>query len=294
MRMRAAALTLLLPLLASAQTALRKQIEAIAAGAQGKVSVACSLPGVALDCDLNPHARPPMQSVFKFPLALAALHLVEQGRLSLDQPIRFRASDRILPRTYSALQAKYPEAEVDVPLRELLRLAVSLSDNTAADVVLRIVGGPAEVDRTIRKLGVAGFHLEDNEAALHRDPTAQYRNWCEPAAAVELLRRVSDNPPLAPERTKLLLDWLEESPTGPRRIKGLLPAGTVVMHKTGSSGTERGVAPATNDIGLIALPGGRRLAIAIFVTDSAAGEATRDSVIARIARAAYDEAVRRR
>jgi beta-lactamase class A len=132
-----------------------------------------------------------MQSVFKVPLALMALHLVEQGRFSLDQPIRFQAGDRILPRAYSPLQDKYPTAEVDVPLRELLRLAVSLSDNVAADVVLRIAGGPAVVDKYVKAIGVTGFHLEDNEAALHRDVAAQYRDWFEPAGAVQLLRRLS-------------------------------------------------------------------------------------------------------
>jgi CubicO group peptidase (beta-lactamase class C family) len=66
-----------------------------------------------------------MQSVFKVPLALATLHLVEQGKLSLDHPVRFLASDRILPNTYSPLQDKYPEANVDIPLQELLRVAKS-------------------------------------------------------------------------------------------------------------------------------------------------------------------------
>lgn len=60
------------------------------------------------------------------------------------------------------------------------------------------------------------------------------------------------------------------------------------MHKTGSSGTRDGVTAATNDIGLITLPDGRRLAIAIFISDSKADDATRDAVIARIAKAAYD------
>jgi beta-lactamase class A len=63
------------------------------------------------------------------------------------------------------------------------------------------------------------------------------------------------------------------------------------MHKTGSSGTVNGMTAATNDIGLITLPDGRRLAIAVFVTDSSAEDATRDGVIARIAKAAYDEAL---
>ncbi|MFZ0431202.1 MAG: serine hydrolase, partial [Candidatus Acidiferrales bacterium] len=123
------------------QTTLQQQIRAIATDAHGKVSVACSLPSSRLKCDLDPHAHRPMQSVFKFPLAVATLHLVEQGKFTLDQPVRFLPGDRILPETYSPLQDKYPDAEVDVPLRELLQMAVSLSDNVAADIVLRTIGG---------------------------------------------------------------------------------------------------------------------------------------------------------
>jgi beta-lactamase class A len=276
---------------AFAQTSLQQKIAAIAGDARGKVSVACLLPGSDLKCDLNPHAHPPMQSVFKFPLALTTLHLIELGTLSLDQPVRFLPSDRILPHTYSPLQDKYPEANVDIPLRELLRLAVSLSDNTAADIVMHLIGGPAVVDAYVNSIAGGGFHLRDNEHGLHRDIQVQYRNWFEPTSAVKFLRRINDDSPLTPEHTGLLLGWMKDSPTGPHRIKGELPSGTVVMHKTGTSGSAEGVTSATNDIGLITLPDGRRLAIAVFVSDSSADEATRDAVIARIAKAAYDATV---
>ena len=106
-----------------------------------------------------------------------------------------------------------------------------------------------------------------------------------------MLRRISDNSPLGPEQTRMLLQWMQEASSGAERIKGELPVATIVMQKTGSSGTRDGMAAATNDIGLITLPDGRRLAIAIFVTDSKADDATRDSAIARIARAAYDESI---
>jgi beta-lactamase class A len=71
----------------------------------------------------------------------------------------------------------------------------------------------------------------------------------------------------------------------------MLPPGTVVMHKTGSSDTVAGVTAATNDIGLIVLPDGRQLALAVFVTDARADDEMRDAVIARIAKAVYDEAL---
>lgn len=274
----------------SAQSPLQREIRKIAADAHGKVAVACWLPGSDLNCDREAHSHPPMQSVFKFPLAVYALHLVETGKFSLDQQIHFLPSDRILPETYSPLQDKYPNGDADVPLRELLMLASSLSDNVAADIVLRVAGGPGAVETYITSLGVKGFHLEDGEHGLHSDRSAQYRNWFEPAGAVRLLRRLVDHSPLTPEHTQLLLGWLKDSPTGPHRIKGELPAGTLVMHKTGTSGVSEGVAAATNDMGLIVLPDGRRLALAVFVTDSKADEATRDSVIARIAKAAYSAA----
>src|ERR1700693_2289101 len=273
---------------AAAQSALQKQIRTIAAEAHGKVAVACSLPDSTLNCDLEPHAHPPMQSVFKLPLAITALQLVEQRTLSLDQPVRFLPSDRILPDTHSQLQDKYPEANVDVPLRELLRLAVSESDNVAADMILRVIGGPPVVNSYMSSMGVAGFHLEDGEDALARDAAAQYRNWFEPAGAVQLLSHIRNNSPLTAEHTQMLLQWMKDASSGLHRIKGDLPSGTIVMHKTGSPGTHDGLTSATNDVGLIALPDGRRLAIAIFVSDSTADDDTRDAVIARIAKAAYD------
>jgi beta-lactamase class A len=274
---------------AIAQQALQQQIRDIVADAHGKVSVACSLPGTALNCDLDPTARPPMQSVFKLPLALTILHQVERGRFSLDQTIPFRTADLIVPKPFSPLQDKYPQAGVDVPLRELLQMTVSLSDNTAADILLRLAGGPKIVDDYIASLGVTGFHLRDDERALHRNHPLQYRNWFEPRGAVQLLRTISDRSPLTPEHTALLLEWMTTTPPG--RLDRNLPSGTKVAHKSGTSDIDNGVAAATNDIGLIALPDGRRLAIAVFLTDSTADERARIQVIARISRAAYDFAM---
>jgi beta-lactamase class A len=285
--MRLALLITVYAVSALAQQPLRQQIRAIASEAHGEVSVACSLPGSALNCDLNPNAQPPMQSVFKLPLALTVLHQVEQGRLSLDQTVRFLPQDRILPHVHSPLQDQYPNAGVDVPLRELLRLTVSLSDNVAADILLRLVGGPKTVNAYIAALGIIGFHLQDNEAVLHREVSAQYRNWFEPAGAVQLLRRISDNSPLTPEHNEMLVGWMTPADRT-KRLDGYLPAGVRVAHRSGTSDVDNGVAHATNDIGLIPLPDGRRIAIAVFVTDSTADQATREQVIARIARAAYD------
>jgi beta-lactamase class A len=85
---------------------------------------------------------------------------------------------------------------------------------------------------------------------------------------------------------------MTETPTSAMRLKGLLPKTVVVAHKTGTGGGNYDVAPATNDIGLITLPDGRHLAIAVFVSDARADLVTRERTIARIAKAIYDEFTR--
>jgi beta-lactamase class A len=283
--------TLTLFLLAAsavAQAPLHQRLAAIAIEAQGKVYVSCSLPGVKLDCDLAPHGHPPMQSTFKFPLALAVLHLVELGKLQLDQPVRFLKSDRSV--TFSPLQDEFPKADVDVPLRKIIKLTVETSDNTAADIQLRLIGGPAVLQQYLDSLGLSAIHQQDSEHTLHSNQKLQYRDYAEPAAMVALLRLFADHSPLNPEHTSLLNEWMLEASSGPKRIKGLLPAGTPVAHKTGSSGVEWGMIPATNDFGLITLPDGRRLALAVFITDAHADQDACEHVIAAIASAVYNEA----
>lgn len=301
--MRAYALLFaLVPLSALAQDALQSNIAAIAKDAQGTVSVACLLPGTKLDCDLNPHNHPPMQSMYKYPLALTALHLADIGKLfpnqrpgesmdvTLDRTVRFLPTD-IIPGSYSPLTARYPKANVDVTLRELIRLAVAQSDNGAEEVLIRLVGGPPVVQSYIRSLGISAFHLVYSERDLDRDENLQYQDWIEPAAAVQLLERLVNNPPISPVANAFLLQTMTGAVTGPGRLRAGLPPGTVLAHKTGSSGTHGGITAATNDIGLVTLPDGRRLAIAVFITDSRADADTREAVIARIGRAAYDQAI---
>jgi len=85
---------------------------------------------------------------------------------------------------------------------------------------------------------------------------------------------------------------LVETTTGPKQIKGLLPAGTVVAHTTGRSATNNaGLTAATNDVGIITLPNGQHLTLAIFTGNSTADLDARESVIARIAKAIWDSAV---
>jgi beta-lactamase class A len=271
----------------AAQAQLSTDIGRIGAQAHGRVGVACSLPGRTLDCNLHAADSFPMQSVYKLPIVMAALHAVEQGRFRLDQNIRFLPSDLISPDQYSPLRDAHPHGIADVPMSELMRLAVQESDGVASDILLRVLGGPASADAYVRTLGIDGIHIVDTEQTLGREVKLEDRDSAQPRALVALLRRLADRSPLSPDHTQLLLGWMAASHTGDKRIKALLPSGSVVAGKTGTSGTGRNFTNATNDIALITLPNGQRLAIAILVADSSAPSAVREHVLAEIARAVY-------
>jgi len=269
---------------------LHSEIEAAAHQALGHVGVSCSAPDVTLDCDYNATERLPMQSVYKLPIAMAALDAIEHGKFTLDTKVRFLPSDRIAPDQHSPLQKAHPRASVDVAVDELLRLAITESDGVASDLLLKELGGPGTADQYVRSLGIHEIRVVDTEQRLGKDDSLQNRNYATPRAMVALLRRLADNSPLSREHTAMLLNWMTITETGEHRLKAKLPAGTVVSHKTGTSGQNRTVTNATNDVGLITLPDGTRLAIAVFVADSRANVNVRESVIADIAYAIWSSA----
>jgi beta-lactamase class A len=236
----------------------------------------------------------PMQSVCKAPIAMALLREVDAGRLSLDAPVRVEAGDLVPAGMHSPLRDSHPQGGVDVPLRELMRLAVAESDGTASDVLLRVLGGKAKAQAYLSSLGVEGMRIATTEGEIGRDYAAQYRSWASPLAAVAWLAALQQGKDLRPASRALLLGWMSTTKTFPTRLKGRLPAGTEVAHKTGSSGSRAGVSAATNDIGIVTLPDGRHLAIAVFLRDSKAGAEARDATIAEVARAAWEKATTKR
>ncbi len=267
---------------------LSSDIARIAAQAHGRVGVACALPGRTLDCNFRAADSLPMQSVYKLPIAMAAFHAVEQGHFTLTRKIRFLPSDMGAPDEYSPLRTAHPQANVDVSVKELLERDVTQSDNVACDILLRVLGGPAAATAYISGLDIQGINIVDDEKSVDRNEQLQYRNSAPPLALVALLRILADRSPLSPEHTQLLMAWMRASHTGDQRIRALLPAGTVVADKTGTAGQNRPVTNATNDIGLVTLPSGKTLAIAILIADSHAPFAVRERVIAQIAKAIYD------
>ncbi|MEN3335412.1 MAG: beta-lactamase class [Blastocatellia bacterium] len=266
---------------------LRGRIEQIARAAQGRVGAAATVLETGESVALQGDKHFPMQSVYKLPIGMAVLDQVDRGRLKLEQKIQVRRSDFVSSGQRSPIRDQHPQG-VELSLDELLRFNVSESDGTACDVLLRVVGGAPVVNQYLRRLGIQGIIVATTEKAMGQNQMVQYRNWASPEAMVALLRALHEGRGLsAPSRARLL-QWMTETPTSARRLKGQLPAGTVLAHKTGTSGTLRGLTRATNDVGLITLPNGRHLAIAVFVSDSTADETVREGVIARIAQAAWE------
>lgn len=264
---------------------LRDRIEQISQAARGRVGVKATVLETGESVTLNGNQQFPMQSVYKFPIAMAVLAQVDQGKLKLDQKIRVEASEVL--QDSRILDEKSQGMEFS--LAELLKYMVSESDNTASDVLLKQVGEPRIVTEYLRGLGVNDIVVANTEKELAQDTAVQYRNYATPDAAVVLLRVFHEGKGLSKSSQALLLQLMTETTTGPKRIKGLLPDGTVVAHKTGTSSTVNGVTAATNDVGLVTLPNGRHMAIAVFVSDSGANNAIREEVIAKVAKAAWDE-----
>jgi beta-lactamase class A len=275
------------PPLSANSEALLTQIKAIAAEAKGKVgATAVALESGETVVSLNPHERFPMQSVYKVPISMAVMKAVDAGKIKLTDQVSISKNDLVGRAAHSPIRHKYPNG-VSLTVDELLRYALSESDGTASDMLMKLAGGPAAVQAYLTELGIKDMIVLDTEQAFAQDRTAQFRNWATPEASVALLRALHERRGLSEPSQTVMLKYMKESPTGRKRLKGLLPAGTVVAHKTGTSHAVNGVTAATNDIGIITLPNGKHVAIAVFVSDSPADEATREGVIAKIAKAIY-------
>jgi len=226
------------------------------------------------------HESFPMQSVFKLPIAIELLHQIDEKKLDLSRVVALGPADA----------RGGPTGTMTVParktIRELLEAMLITSDNVACDKLLSLLGGPRVVDARIRSFGIEQMAIRYSEQELQ---TGKVDNAATPAAMVALLAKIARRQVgLSAARAALLDDLLLRVKTGQQRIKGDLPPGTPVAHKTGMSDTRDGKTDATNDVGLVTLPNGHQAAVAVFIHASAADLATRERAIARLARAAYD------
>lgn len=284
-----AAITLLLSVSIFAQTKSPKvAIDEIIRDSKGTVSVGLMDLSTKKSFVFNKNAKLPMQSVFKFPLAMAVLSEVDKGKLALDQKILVTKKD-LLPKTWSPMREKYPDGNVELPLAEILAYTVSQSDNNGCDILFRLLGGTANVHKYVQSLGVKDIAIRATEEEMSKAWEVQFTNWSKPEAMLKLLEIFNRGDKLSKSSNDFLWKILTETTTGPNRLKGLLPAGTSVAHKTGTSGTnDKKVTAAINDVGIVTLPSGKKYAIVVFVANSTDSPEDSEKIIARISKAAWD------
>ena len=235
-----------------------------------------------------------MASVCKLPIALQILAMVDEHKLNLDAPLKVSPHD--VTTNVSEVGAHWPQRKI-YPLADLLALMVAKSDNTAVETLYRLAGGGPAITARLRAWTIDGIRIDRSKRQCNRDssgptPEARYaalrrlmddpRDTASPDATVKLLSRTFRG-----ASTARIVEIMESTTTSPARIRGLLPPGTPVAHKTGTAGR---LNAATNDVGVVTLPGrAGRLALAFYVKGSTLELPERERIIARLALSPFEQ-----
>lgn len=163
---------------------------------------------------VNNHIEFPLMSVFKYPVAFAALQEMERRRIAPDS-LRVVDASRLTPGTYSPLRDKSGGRDVRLSYADLVKYTVSLSDNHTCDLLIELAGGIRRVDSCMAGLGIAPLHLSETEHSMHVDPRRCYHNRATPLAVATLLKRTYDENLLSPPYAELLKQAMLETSTGP-------------------------------------------------------------------------------
>lgn len=219
--------------------------------------------------------RFPLTSTFKLLAAAAVLIQVDAGKASLDQRIVFQESDIV---TYSP--ATKPRVGGDgMTLAEICDAAITVSDNTAGNLLLRVLGGPTGFTAAMRAIGDETTRLDRIELALNEAIPGDERDTTSPRAMLDNLQKLVLGTALKPASRNQLVAWMKANKTGNERMRAKLPAGWIVGDKTGLG--ERGT---MNDVGVIWPPDGAPILLAVYLTNSETPLAERAAVHQEIGR----------
>lgn len=242
--------------LPSKLTLLEQRLAAMAAENPGEYGIAALDLATGQSISFNGNQAFPMASTMKIAVAAAYLAEIDAGRRTLDDSVGESTAGR------------------------LMDAMITRSDNRATDMLIATLGGPASVDRWLRGNGLSGIRVDRTIAELlrARRDLQDVRDSSTPVAMLGLLRLIDGGNALSAQSRSILLDMMRRCSTGSNRIRGLLPPGAQVEHKTGT------LSGYTGDVGFLTLADGRRIAVAFF----ARGGGNRPGVIATAARAIYD------
>ena len=290
-----------------------QKLEKVSQGLAGRIGVAAQEIGSGERITVNGDETFVMASTYKVAIAVTLLDRVDKGQIKLSDLIDISPAMMVAGDNAIALNFVHPGIKLSIA--NLIEPMITESDNTATDACLKLAGGPEAVTKMLRSIGITEqrvdrstaeilrdfYGLQDKAyvsvaaAAYAKDPTLAARqsdrnldfekdprDHSTPKAMLELLLAIDSGKVLSEKSREFLLATMSRTRTGSGRLKGLLPKGTPVAHKTGTVG---GVA---NDVGFVTLPDGRRFAIAVFTKSSTTSEEDRSRAIAEVTRTLYD------
>lgn len=284
-----------------APPALVASVAVLARGFRGRVGIAVRSVDRGWSVDSGGGQRLPQQSVSKLWVAMTVLDGRDAGRLTLDDPITLRRGDMTLFHQPVAAMIRGDEG-YRTTVGELLQRALTTSDNTANDRLLRYVGGPAAVRDFIERKRLGDIRFGPGERVLQSetagltwqpgfalgnafarararlsqtDRLAAFERYvtdppdgAAPLAIADALARLKRGDLLSAASTDYLIGTMESSRTGRQRLRGAVPTGWSFGHKTGT-GQDLGTRTAGyNDVGLLIAPDGRSYAIAVMIGDT--------------------------
>lgn len=313
----------------SAQYALQKHITEIGRSFDGDIGIAVKDVQSNYLAQFDGNTYFPQQSVSKLWGALAALSKVDAGALNLSSTVQLSRSDRTL--FHQPIAALIPEnGSYRTTVSRLMLRAIQQSDNTANDAVLRKIGGPAAVRTFLRAAGLVGIRFGPGERLMQsrlaglewhqrysvgrafytaraevpmRARRAAFDAYianppdgAKPVAVVSALQLLKRGELLSNDSAARILDIMSRTRTGPNRLKGGLPSGWRIAHKTGTGQQLGNTQTGYNDIGIITSPRGRSYAVAVMIRRTSAPVWSRMRAMQQVSRAVvrYDAAQPRR
>jgi beta-lactamase class A len=252
---------------------LESELAELERGVGGRIGLAAHDLGSGRRLAHRADERFAMCSTFKLLLAAAILARVDAGTLRLDQEVSYGANDLLANSPVTSRHA----SDSHLPVKTLLEAVIEVSDNTGANLLLALSGGPRGVTRYCRSLGDTVTRLDRTELALNSNLPGDPRDTTTPRAMLGNLERILTGDALTSDSRDRLLGWLRDCSTGQERLRAGLPRGWTAGDKTGTG--DRG---AVNDLAIFMPPGRRPILIACYLSDSTQDTKALNAVHARI------------
>ena len=244
-------------------------------GAGGRLGVAAIDTGSSRRLLHDATSRYAMASTFKLPLAAAVLARTQRGEFKLTDELPFGPDDPLANSPIIEANAKLGR----LPIERLAQAIIERSDNSAANILLRKMGGPAALTAFIRSAGDPVTRLDRFELELNSNLSGDERDTTSPLAMAELARTLVFGNLLTKSSKDRLIAWLKASIPGPDRLRAGLPADWAFGHKTGT-----GARGAHNDVGIAWPPGRPPIVIASYISGGDASPDVRAATHAAVAR----------